>query len=81
MLDEDKEVEKKEKPVEQQNQIEIVDPCEASKEMLLKCNIIKNKKPHAYSLRKGDGHIMVMSDLNMGQIYEKVLHNPLRASI
>ena len=80
-MDDDKEIEKK--LIDKQAQIEVVDPSEASKDVLLKCNIIKSLKPNAHTLRKGEGHLIGISDLTLGEIYREIYPDvvDLRASI
>lgn len=81
LMDDDRELEKK--LTDKQAQIEVVDPSEASKDVLLKCNIIRSRKPNAYVLRKGEGHLIGISDLTLGEIYRDIYPDvvDLRASI
>ncbi len=81
VMDDENELAKKQ--TDKQQQIEVIDPSEASKDVLLKCNIIKTKKPNAHNLRRGEGHLMGMSDLTLGEIYREFYPDviDLRASI
>lgn len=58
----------------QQTHIETVNPIEVSKKVLIKCNVIKPKKDGVMTLKKGDGHLMSMSERNLKEVYEQVYH-------
>ncbi len=75
-MDDEREFEKKEKVEKQQTQIDIVDPKDASKDILTKCNIIKKKNPVMRNLKKGEGHLS-MSEAKVADIYQNVVGHPI----
>ncbi len=52
-----------------QAQVESVNPSDVSKKVLLKCNIIRNKRDGIPVLGRGDGHLS-MSDKSLKYIYQ-----------
>jgi hypothetical protein len=73
----DAESDKKGENSNKKHQLEGLDPREVSKNILTKCNIIQPRKPTVNILRKGDGHLMSMSDKSMRDIYDEIYNKTI----
>lgn len=57
------------------NQLEGLDPREVSKNILLKCNVIRPRKTNAPVLHKGEGHMFSNSEKSLRQVYTEVYYD------
>ena len=72
--------EKQSKEYGKQSNLETVNPADVSKKVLMKCNVIKNKKNGVKALPKGSGHLMSMSERNLKQIYQELYRKEIQSA-
>lgn len=65
----DVEHEDTQKALERNYNIESVNPVEISKQVLMDCNYIKPKSEHVKTLRLGEGHLSMLPDQSIKEIY------------
>lgn len=75
-FDEEKNTEQQKQP-EKQATVEVVDPAEASRKVLLTCNITKSKPVNAHNLKRGEGHLIGMSEISVAEIYRSVYNRSI----
>eukprot|EP01016_Furgasonia_blochmanni_P049616 TRINITY_DN7551_c0_g1_i10.p1 TRINITY_DN7551_c0_g1~~TRINITY_DN7551_c0_g1_i10.p1 ORF type:complete len:296 (-),score=17.88 TRINITY_DN7551_c0_g1_i10:184-1071(-) len=56
------------------NKIDIFNPREVSKHILVKCNVVRDRNPKVPVLHSGDGKLMNMSTTNIREMYSKIFH-------
>mmetsp|Transcript_4889 Transcript_4889/g.4083 ORF Transcript_4889/g.4083 Transcript_4889/m.4083 type:complete len:131 (+) Transcript_4889:140-532(+) len=54
-----------------------MNPNEVSKNVLLKCNVIRKKKDTVSLLHQGDGHLVSSPEKSLRQVYSEVFKRPV----
>ncbi|EGR29788.1 hypothetical protein IMG5_148700, partial [Ichthyophthirius multifiliis] len=60
------------------DQLEAFNPVETSKQILLLCNVIRNKNHKTKTLKMGDGHLISTLQKSVSQVYQEIYHKTIK---